>query len=85
MTYKAAAEKAKSTDKKAIAAALEGLTVEVPVGTITIRAEDHQAVQDGTWGMTAADPAYDIRILKPMRTFPGGEITPPSTCTMPKR
>lgn len=85
MTYKAAAEKAKSTDKKAIAQALEGLTVEVPVGKITIRAEDHQAVQDGTWGMTAADPGYDIRILKPMKTFPGSQITPAPSCKMPKR
>ena len=85
MTYKAAAEKAKGTDKKAIAQALEGLTLEVPVGKITIRPEDHQAVQDGTWGVTAADKGFDIRILKPMKTFPGSEITPPSTCKMPKR
>lgn len=83
LAYKAAAEKAKSTEKAAIAKALEGLTVEVPVGKITIRAEDHQAVQDGTWGQTAADPRYPIRILKPTRTFPGSEITPPPTeCKM---
>jgi branched-chain amino acid transport system substrate-binding protein len=85
MTYKAAAEKAKGTDKKAIARALEGLSLEVPVGKITIRPEDHQAVQDGTWGVTAADKGFDIRILKPMKTFPGSEITPASTCKMPKR
>ncbi len=85
MTYKAAAEKAKGTDKRAIAQALEGLSLEVPVGKITIRAEDHQAVQDGTWGVTAADKEYAIRILKPMKTFPGSEITPPPACKMPKR
>ncbi len=75
--YKAAAEKAKSTDKRAVAKALEGLSIELPVGKITIRPEDHQAVQDGTWGVTAADKAYPIRILKPMRRFKGDEITRP--------
>ncbi len=74
--YKAAAEKAGSTDKKAVAQALEGLSVELPLGRITIRKEDHQAVQAGTWGRTAADKAYPIRVLKPTRTFPGEEITP---------
>jgi branched-chain amino acid transport system substrate-binding protein len=75
--YKAAAEKAATTDKEAVIKALEGLSLELPVGPITIRAEDHQALTDACWGKTAADPAYPIRILKPMRIFPGAEITPP--------
>ena len=77
LAYKAAAEKAGTTEKKAVAKALEGLTVEVPLGKITIRAEDHQAVQDGTWGRTAADPAYPIRVLQPVRRFSCKEITLP--------
>lgn len=84
--YKAAAEKAKSTDKAAVAKALSGLSVDLPLGRITIRAEDHQAVQDGTWGVTAADKAYPIRVLKPIRRFKGSEITRPASetgCTMP--
>lgn len=84
-TYKAAAEKAKSEDKEAIISALEGLTVELPVGPITIRAEDHQAVTDVTWGQIAADPAYPIRILKPFKVFKGADVTPPVSdtgCTM---
>ncbi len=76
-TYKAAAEKAKSADKQAIIKALEGLKVKLPVGTIYLRPEDHQAVTDACWGKTAADPAYPIRILKPMKIFPGKEITRP--------
>jgi branched-chain amino acid transport system substrate-binding protein len=76
LTYKAAAEKAKTVAKDAIVNALEGLTVELPVGTITIRPEDHQAVTDACWGKTAADPAYPIRILKPMKIFKGADITP---------
>jgi branched-chain amino acid transport system substrate-binding protein len=85
LTYKAAAEKAGSTDKKAVAKALEGLGVELPIGRITIRKEDHQAVQAGTWGQTTADKAYPIRVLK-TRTFPGEEITPAVSeegCKMP--
>lgn len=75
--YKAAVEKAKSVDKDAVIRALEGLSIELPVGKITIRAADHQAITDACWGKTAADPAYPIRILKPMIIFPGKEITRP--------
>ena len=76
-TYKAAAEKAQSAEKEAVIQALEGLTLELPVGRITIRPGDHQAVTDVTWGQTAADPEYDIRILKPFRVFEGEKVTPP--------
>lgn len=75
--YKAAIEKAGSTDPEKIAAAMAGLTVNSPTGEFTIRAEDHQATVDGYWGVTKADPAYPFRILQPVRVFPGAEITPP--------
>ncbi len=74
--YKAAAEKAKSTDKMAIVNALEGLKVEVPAGMIEFRKGDHQAVTDAHWGKTAADPAYSHRILKPIKIFKGQDVTP---------
>jgi branched-chain amino acid transport system substrate-binding protein len=70
-------EKAATLDKEAVIKALEGLSLELPVGPITIRAEDHQALTDACWGKTAADPAYPFPILKPLRVFPGSEITPP--------
>ncbi len=76
-TLKAAIEKANSLDKEKVIKALEGLSVEVPVGKIYIRPEDHQALLDVTWGKTAADPKYPIRILNPLRTFKGKDITPP--------
>ncbi|SHG22433.1 amino acid/amide ABC transporter substrate-binding protein, HAAT family [Desulfacinum infernum DSM 9756] len=85
ITYKAAAEKAKSVEKDAVIAALEGLTVELPVGTVTIRPEDHQALTDATWGKTASDPNFPIRILKPVKIFPAKDVTPPpeeTGCTM---
>lgn len=74
--YAAAAAKAKSVDKEKIAAALEGLSLELPVGKITIRPEDHQAVTDGVWGKTCKDPKLPIRGLKPIRKFAGKDITP---------
>lgn len=74
--YKAAAEKAKSTDKMAIVNALEGLKVEIPTGEIEFRKEDHQAITDGHWGKTAASPDYPHRILNPIKVFKGNDITP---------
>ncbi len=40
-----AADKAGSTDPKAIAFALEGMTYDSPTGTITMRADNHQILQ----------------------------------------
>lgn len=74
--YKAAAEKAGSLDKEKVIDALEGLTVELPIGEISIRPEDHQAMTDVTWGKIAADPAYPIRILNPIKRFPAADVTP---------
>ncbi len=76
-TYKAAVEKAGKVDREAVIDALSGLTVELPVGKITIRPEDHQAVTDACWGKTAADSAYPFRILKPFKIFKGADITRP--------
>ena len=77
--FKAAAEKAGSTDKEAVVTALEGLTVELPGGTVTFRSEDHQGVLDLWWGRTFNDPAYPMKILNPLERFNGRDITrPPS-------
>jgi branched-chain amino acid transport system substrate-binding protein len=75
-TYKAAAEKAGSIDKEKVIDALEGLTVELPVGEITIRPEDHQALSDVSWGQTAAHANYPIRILNPTKLFKAEDVTP---------
>lgn len=74
--YKAAAEKAKSTDKMAIVKALEGLKLEIPTGMIEFRKGDHQAVTDAHWGKTAAAAGYSHRILKPIKIFKGQDVTP---------
>lgn len=79
--FAAAVEKAKSTDKSAIAKALSGLTVTaLPVGATTFRAGDHQAVFDVAFGRSAQHPAkgYNrIRGLDPIKRFPGLEVTLP--------
>jgi len=75
--YKAAIEKAGSTDADKIVAAMSGLTITAPIGTFTLRAEDHQATVDGFWGVTQAFLQYPIRMLQPVRVFPSAEITPP--------
>lgn len=75
--FAAAAKKANSLDKEKIVKALESSSLTLPVGKVTIRPEDHQAITDGVWGKTAADPSSPIRILKPIRHFTGAEITPP--------
>jgi len=79
--YKAAAEKAKSFDKMAIVNALEGLKIEIPIGVIEFRKEDHQAVTDAHWGKTAAAPGYSHRILIPIKIFKGEDITPAVSAT----
>ena len=76
-TYKAAIEKAGSIDPEKVIDALEGLTVDLPVGEITIRPGDHQALTDVAWGQTAASPDYPIRILNPIHIFKAEDVTPP--------
>ncbi len=77
MTYAEAAKIAGSTDKEAVVRAMEGITIELPVGTVTIRAEDHQAVTPGYWGKTAEiSGPYRFRELQPLRVMAGAEITP---------
>lgn len=75
--YAAAVEKAGSAEKDQVIKALEGLTLELPIGMATIRPEDHQAVVDGVWGRADAyDPKMRCRSLKPMELFKGADITP---------
>ncbi|MBW7850542.1 MAG: ABC transporter substrate-binding protein [Rhodospirillales bacterium] len=76
-TFKAAIEKADTVEPERVIEAMSGLEVEAPIGTYTIRREDHQALVDGFWGVTKASGDYPIRILEPMRVFAAADITPP--------
>jgi hypothetical protein len=73
-----------------VAATLSGLTVaDLPVGSTTFRAEDHQAIFDVAFGKTSAHVSKmykRIRSLDSIKLFPGKEVTPPASegpCKMP--
>lgn len=55
-------KKAGKVDKEGLIKALEGLTLESPVGPLTIRACDHQLELPMYWGVTKKDPKYPFLI-----------------------
>ena len=61
-----AIKKAGSTDSDKVAKALLGLTVETPVGPLTIREKDHQANRGQLYGKTVKDAKYPFPIMKPV-------------------
>lgn len=61
MFYKAAVEKAGSTDPDKVSKALEGLTINTPVGPLTINASDHQANTGQFWGKMVKVPGKPYR------------------------
>jgi branched-chain amino acid transport system substrate-binding protein len=76
--YAAAVEKAGTTDKEKVTKALEGLVLDLPIGKTEIRAGDHQAVLSAAWGFTSEfDGSLRLRLLTPLKLFPGDEITMP--------
>ena len=79
--YAKAAETAGSTDKEAVVQALEGLSMDSPVGTLTIRPEDHQAIFDLVAGKVSEEIALTrrkrvYRTLDSVVVFPGAEVSP---------
>ncbi len=56
---------------------LEGMTLELPRGPVTLRKEDHQAILGMVWGRTRRHPDFPFPILSELQVFPGPEITPP--------
>ena len=80
--YAEAATRVGNTEGSAVVQALEGLSMELPMGKLTIRPEDHQAVFQVIGGKTA--PGFIvtksrkvIRILDPMIRFPAEMISMP--------
>ena len=61
-----AIKKAGSTDSDKVSKALLGLTVDTPVGPLTIREKDHQANRGQLYGRTVKDPKYPFAIMKPV-------------------
>jgi branched-chain amino acid transport system substrate-binding protein len=69
-----AIQKAKSTDKMKVIKALEGLTINTPIGKQTMRAKDHQATRGQVWGTTAKVPEYPFPILRPVEYIPADNL-----------
>src|SRR5882672_7855924 len=61
-----AIKKANSADSEKVAKALLGLSVDTPVGKLTIREKDHQANRGQLYGKTVKDARYPFAIMKPV-------------------
>lgn len=66
MFYAAAVEKAGTTDKEAVRKALEGLTINTPVGPLTIDPKTHQANTGQYWGPMKKKAGADYRVMDPI-------------------
>ncbi len=75
--FAAGAEKAKSVEPKAVAAALGGLRMETPKGVVWLRAEDHQTVQPTIWGKVQRSSQYPFPILGDFVVVPAERVTLP--------
>jgi len=62
-------EKAKSVDADKVSQALKGISYETPLGTQTIRAEDHNANRGQFWGKMVQDPKYPFPVMTEIRYF----------------
>jgi branched-chain amino acid transport system substrate-binding protein len=79
MFFAEAARKANTTQGLAVAKALEGMELELPVGKVVMRAADHQALFDIFWGqasstirLTAQKKPY--RVLEPFLSFSPDQV-----------
>ncbi len=63
-------------DREAFIDALEGLTIDSPVGEVEMRACDHQAVLPIYMGVTTQSPDYDHLIATDIVTVPGEDVMP---------
>ena len=68
-------KKAGKVDSEKLIDAIEGMTVDSPVGKVKMRAYDHQALLPMFVGTTTKDPAYpDFLIAKDIVTVPGEDL-----------
>jgi branched-chain amino acid transport system substrate-binding protein len=69
-------EKAGSFDTEKFIDALEGMTIDSPVGPLTLRAYDHQVMFPMYMGVTKKVPQYDFLIADQIVTIPGTDVMP---------
>jgi branched-chain amino acid transport system substrate-binding protein len=71
-------KKAGKVDTEKFITALEGMTLDSPVGPLSIRACDHQLELPTYWGITKKDPKYDFLISGDTQPIPAKDFMP--TC-----
>ncbi|MBF0477476.1 MAG: ABC transporter substrate-binding protein [Deltaproteobacteria bacterium] len=69
-------QKAGAVDTEKFIDAMENLTVDSPVGPVTVRAFDHQVMLPMFMGVTKKVPGYDFLIATDIETIPGQELLP---------
>ena len=67
-------EKAGAVDREKFVDALAGLTIDSPVGKVTVREFDHQIMLPMFVGITKADPAYDFLVAGQIETIPADQV-----------
>ncbi|MCW5750586.1 MAG: ABC transporter substrate-binding protein [Alphaproteobacteria bacterium] len=60
----AAIAKAGSIDSDKVSAAMKDISVDTPLGKMTMRAKDHQANHGQFWGKTKRDPKYPFAVIE---------------------
>ena len=68
-----AIKKAGTTDTMAVVNALEGLTIDTPLGKMTM-GKDHQLQRGMIWGFTKRSPDYPFVVLDKIRMVPFAEV-----------
>ncbi|MCF8034072.1 MAG: ABC transporter substrate-binding protein [Desulfarculaceae bacterium] len=72
--YKQAVEAAGSKEAKAVIGALEGMKMGSPAGERVFRKEDHQAMYEVPWGLTASNPKYPFKVMGKQVVIPPVEF-----------
>jgi branched-chain amino acid transport system substrate-binding protein len=69
-------EKAGAVDREKFVDALAGMTLDSPVGKLTIREFDHQLMLPMFVGVTKSVPGYDFLMADKIETIPAADIMP---------
>jgi branched-chain amino acid transport system substrate-binding protein len=72
-----AVKKAGGTDREKLIAALEGLTLDSPVGAVTIRQFDHQVMMPMFFGKTTKGKDLPFLVAGEITTLAADQIIPP--------
>lgn len=68
--YAEAVKKSGGTDDQGIIKALEGMTIDTPVGSRTINAADHQANTGQFWGPMVKREGFNYKVMHPVTYIP---------------